>query len=172
MSQYPCDFSNLAPSGCTQYIFGEPEGDIQASFIFCQICFFEICNLCYFLPFLFSQSYNFKGNDHLASQNQKICIRCRQLFFFEKIHIMKLLFNHCFLRNCRREAGNCRICYTIDQPNDFQVRERAQEKGILIFIFQTIICFRSIQLSGDDEEGVAIKGTESACCGHVIQMIY
>ncbi len=49
--QYPCDFSNLAPQGCTQYIFGEEEGMIS--------------------------SYNFKGGDHLANQNQKICIRLK-----------------------------------------------------------------------------------------------
>ncbi len=91
MNQYPCDYSNLAPTGCTQYIFGESEGEIQ--------------------------SYNFKGNEHLANQNQKICIR--------------------------REANNCRICYTIENENDFM-------------------------LTGElEDDGVGISGVESACCGQM-----
>ncbi len=29
MSQYPCDYPNLAPSGCTQYFFGTQSGTIR-----------------------------------------------------------------------------------------------------------------------------------------------
>jgi len=51
----------------------------------------------------------------LADQNQKICIR--------------------------RESNACRICYTIEDANDFM-------------------------LSGDEEDdGTAIPGLDSACCG-------
>ena len=42
-------FSNLAPTGCTQWFYGEVEGQIQ--------------------------SFNFNGGQHLANQNQNICIR-------------------------------------------------------------------------------------------------
>jgi len=58
--QLSCDFSNLAPTGCTQWFYGEVEGQIQ--------------------------SFNFNGGQHLANQNQNICIR--------------------------RELNNCQICYS------------------------------------------------------------
>jgi len=58
--QLKCDFSNLAPTGCTQWFYGEVEGQIQ--------------------------SFNFNGGQHLANQNQNICIR--------------------------RELNNCQICYS------------------------------------------------------------
>ena len=47
--QLKCDFDNLAPSGCTQWFYGETEGQIQ--------------------------TFNFNGGIHLANQNQNICIR-------------------------------------------------------------------------------------------------
>merc|ERR1711936_42063 len=51
ITQYACDYQNLAPSGCTEYLFGDTTGQIS--------------------------SYNFNsGNGYnLANQNQKICIR-------------------------------------------------------------------------------------------------
>jgi len=60
VSQYSADFSNLAPSGCTQYFFGSTTGTIQ--------------------------SFNWAGTHHLASQNQLICIRrerntCQACYF-------------------------------------------------------------------------------------------
>lgn len=49
VTQYSCNYDNLAPSGCTQYYFGKPEGKFQ--------------------------SFNYVGGVHLADQNQNICIR-------------------------------------------------------------------------------------------------
>ena len=49
ITQYSCDFNNLAPTGCTQYYFGAQSDTVQ--------------------------TYNFDGGQHLASQNQNICVR-------------------------------------------------------------------------------------------------
>ena len=51
VTQYDCSYQNLAPSGCTEYYFGDTTGTIS--------------------------SYNFNsGNGYnLANQNHKICIR-------------------------------------------------------------------------------------------------
>ncbi|XP_059098987.1 uncharacterized protein LOC131893073 [Tigriopus californicus] len=49
VTQYSCDFKNLAPEGCTQYFFGSSTDIIQ--------------------------TYNFGNGRHLADQNQNICIR-------------------------------------------------------------------------------------------------
>ena len=49
VTQYACDYSNLAPSGCTQYYFGSTTSSVQ--------------------------TYNFAGGQHLANQRQKICVR-------------------------------------------------------------------------------------------------
>ncbi|XP_059085787.1 uncharacterized protein LOC131882610 [Tigriopus californicus] len=49
VTQYSCDFKNLAPEGCTQYFFGSTTDVIQ--------------------------TYNFGNGRHLAEQNQNICIR-------------------------------------------------------------------------------------------------
>ena len=49
-TQYSCDYNNLAPSGCTQYFFG---GDGTGTV----------------------QTFNFAGGQHLANQNQNICVR-------------------------------------------------------------------------------------------------
>ena len=54
-------FSNLAPTGCTQWFYGEVEGQIQ--------------------------SFNFNGGQHLANQNQNICIR--YIFFHYNEHSSK-----------------------------------------------------------------------------------
>ena len=69
VSQYDCDYNNLAPEGCTQYFYGSSSQTVQ--------------------------SFNFDGGQHLADQNQNICVR--------------------------RERGNCRICWTTQQDTDFQV---------------------------------------------------
>ena len=49
ISQYDCDYENLAPDGCTQYFYGTSTDKIQ--------------------------TYNFDGGAHLADQNQNICMR-------------------------------------------------------------------------------------------------
>ncbi|XP_059081472.1 uncharacterized protein LOC131879228 [Tigriopus californicus] len=49
ITQYSCDYDNLAPSGCTQYHFGTGNGIVK--------------------------SFNFDGGAHLANQEQKICVR-------------------------------------------------------------------------------------------------
>ncbi len=49
VTQYSCDFNNLAPDGCTQYFFGSNSQTVQ--------------------------TYNFDGGAQLADQDQKICIR-------------------------------------------------------------------------------------------------
>eukprot|EP00095_Tigriopus_kingsejongensis_P011402 maker-scaffold68_size422247-snap-gene-3.22 protein:Tk11402 transcript:maker-scaffold68_size422247-snap-gene-3.22-mRNA-1 annotation:"PREDICTED: uncharacterized protein LOC100161421" len=50
ITQYSCDYENLAPKGCTQYFFNTDGVDTV-------------------------QTYNFQGGPHLASQNQNICVR-------------------------------------------------------------------------------------------------
>eukprot|EP00095_Tigriopus_kingsejongensis_P011400 maker-scaffold68_size422247-snap-gene-3.21 protein:Tk11400 transcript:maker-scaffold68_size422247-snap-gene-3.21-mRNA-1 annotation:"hypothetical protein GUITHDRAFT_74010" len=50
ITQYSCDYENLAPKGCTQYFFDTDGVDTV-------------------------QTYNFQGGAHLASQNQNICVR-------------------------------------------------------------------------------------------------
>eukprot|EP00095_Tigriopus_kingsejongensis_P001171 maker-scaffold415_size178368-snap-gene-0.24 protein:Tk01171 transcript:maker-scaffold415_size178368-snap-gene-0.24-mRNA-1 annotation:"hypothetical protein Y032_0655g1201" len=67
ITQYSCDFTNLAPQGCTQYFFG-PDTDTV-------------------------QTFNFAGGQHLAGQDQSICVR--------------------------RERNNCRICWTAAVDTDF-----------------------------------------------------
>ena len=47
--QYSCDYTNLAPKGCLQYFYGATTGT--------------------------ASSFNFEGGNHLANQNQKICVR-------------------------------------------------------------------------------------------------
>ncbi|XP_059081541.1 uncharacterized protein LOC131879286 [Tigriopus californicus] len=49
ITQYACDFDNLAPEGCTQYHFGSNSGTVK--------------------------NYNYDGGAHLANQEQKICVR-------------------------------------------------------------------------------------------------
>ena len=49
VSQYSCDYKNLAPSGCTQYYFGANTDTVQ--------------------------TFNFDGGQHLSEQNQNICVR-------------------------------------------------------------------------------------------------
>ncbi|CAB4067960.1 unnamed protein product [Lepeophtheirus salmonis] len=49
ITQFSCDFDNLAPEGCTQYFFGSNTGIVK--------------------------TYNFDGGQHLDNQNQRICVR-------------------------------------------------------------------------------------------------
>ena len=50
VTQYSCDYDNLAPAGCDQYFYGSgATGQIE--------------------------SYNFAGGRHLANQKQTVCIR-------------------------------------------------------------------------------------------------
>ena len=49
ITQYDCNYENLAPSGCNQYFFGSTSGMVQ--------------------------SFNYDGGTHLADQNQNMCIR-------------------------------------------------------------------------------------------------
>jgi len=49
VTQYDCCFSNLAPSGCTQYFYGSNTAAVK--------------------------TFNFDGGQHLANQNHQICVR-------------------------------------------------------------------------------------------------
>jgi hypothetical protein len=49
VTQYDCNYENLAPTGCTQYFFGSASQSVQ--------------------------TYNFAGGQHLANQKQQICVR-------------------------------------------------------------------------------------------------
>ena len=49
ITQYSCNYPNLAPSGCTEYFYGNDNGLIT--------------------------SYNYAGGIHLANQRQMSCIR-------------------------------------------------------------------------------------------------
>merc|ERR1719323_2180018 len=49
ITQYSCNYENLAPTGCTQYFYGDDEGIVK--------------------------SFNYDGGQHLANQNQKVCFR-------------------------------------------------------------------------------------------------
>ena len=53
VTQFKCDYENLAPSGCTQYYFN-PEGDEGV---------------------VTTYNYNNGAGMHLAQQRQTICIR-------------------------------------------------------------------------------------------------
>ena len=67
VSQYSCDYENLAPTGCNQWYFGSG----ATGYIY---------------------SFNYSGGKHLANQRQVSCIR--------------------------REAGNCKVCYSADAATD------------------------------------------------------
>jgi len=70
VTQYSCDFNNLPPAGCTQWFFGATTGTIQ--------------------------SFNWANKQHLANQNQLICIR--------------------------RERNTCRVCYSASPTADDDFR--------------------------------------------------
>ena len=56
VTQYSCDYNNLAPSGCTQYFFGMTTDVVQTF------------------------NYNAGNGRHLADQNQNICVRRERNF--------------------------------------------------------------------------------------------
>jgi len=70
ISQYSCNYENLAPTGCNQWFYGSGAMNLV-------------------------KTYNFDGGRHLADQRQTICVR--------------------------REAGNCRICWSADAKTDVGV---------------------------------------------------
>ena len=49
ISQFDCNYNNLAPDGCTQYFYGTSTDIVK--------------------------TYNFSGGQHLANQDQNICVR-------------------------------------------------------------------------------------------------
>lgn len=49
ITQFACDYHNLAPDGCLQYFYGSVSGNVQ--------------------------TFNFEGGTHLGDQDQNICIR-------------------------------------------------------------------------------------------------
>ena len=70
--QYHCNHGNLAPKGCTEYYF-DTKGTGTVS----------------------SYNWNNGNGNHLANQNQLICIR--------------------------RESGFCRICYITEDARDISI---------------------------------------------------
>jgi hypothetical protein len=78
--QYECGYTNAAPPGCTQYVWGPATGVVQ--------------------------TYNF-GNQHLANQNQKICIR--------------------------REKDRCYACFAISSITNFRVGGENANLGVAVF---------------------------------------
>ena len=57
ITQYSCDYNNLAPSGCTQYFFGPTTDTVK--------------------------TFNYDGGTHLADQDQNICVRYLNNVYFE-----------------------------------------------------------------------------------------
>ena len=78
----------MAPDGCTQYFFGETTDIVK--------------------------TFNFSGGQHLASQDQNICVR--YTFHFQKQnYIFKWKFN------VRRERNICEICWATTAEGDFEL---------------------------------------------------
>ncbi len=51
VTQYSCDYNNLAPEGCVQYFFGSAGQQVQ------------------------TYNYNNGNGRHLANQDQQVCVR-------------------------------------------------------------------------------------------------
>ena len=73
VTQYSCNYPNLAPPGCTQYFFGANSGTVR--------------------------TFNFNNNQghHLANQDQTICVRrertmCRCAILV--LHMCVCMSNH------------------------------------------------------------------------------
>ena len=60
ITQYSCDYNNLAPEGCTQYFYGSTTGSVK--------------------------TYNFDGGQQLADQNQNICVRYDDVVLGVKVY--------------------------------------------------------------------------------------
>ena len=54
ITQFTCDYTNLAPSGCDQFFFGTTSGYVQ--------------------------TFNYQNTKHLSSQSQDICFRYLNLY--------------------------------------------------------------------------------------------
>ena len=64
ITQFSCDYTNLAPFGCDQYFFGATSGYVQ--------------------------SFNYQNTAHLATQSQDICFRyCLLTFILTSIKHIK-----------------------------------------------------------------------------------
>ena len=79
VTQYSCDYNNLAPKGCTQYYFGSTTGLLK--------------------------NYNNNGY-HLAEQNQNMCIRrergnCRICYFtaVDDFTLSGTILTLCFIKH-------------------------------------------------------------------------
>eukprot|EP00095_Tigriopus_kingsejongensis_P004176 maker-scaffold47_size466558-snap-gene-0.17 protein:Tk04176 transcript:maker-scaffold47_size466558-snap-gene-0.17-mRNA-1 annotation:"hypothetical protein DAPPUDRAFT_316514" len=107
ITQYSCDYPNLAPDGCTQYFFGPTTDTVQ--------------------------TYNFAGGQHLASQDQNICVR--------------------------RERGNCRICWLTAMDTDFMTSGMAKSMG---FILPSECCGYGPTGTGTKFDCVVIPGALNA----------
>ncbi len=81
VTQYTCDYPNLAPSGCVQFFFGSNMGQVQTF------------------------NYNNGAGQHLSDQDQVICVRYLRIWFFK---LGTALNVEDFSMNCRRERSNCR----------------------------------------------------------------
>ncbi len=60
ITQYSCDYNNLAPQGCVQYFFGQTGQQVQ------------------------TYNYNNGNGRHLANQDQQICVRSAFHHFFKQ----------------------------------------------------------------------------------------
>ncbi len=105
MSQYPCDYPNLAPSGCTQYFFGTQSGTIRTynynSGNGYQALFFKT---------ILHTTFKLQNTNlpQLANQQQQQCVR--------------------------RERTYCRICYFAATITDFSVSGLAAGGALLAVI--------------------------------------
>lgn len=119
MTQYSCDYDNLAPQGCDQYYFGDTSGQIQ--------------------------SFNY-DNMHLADQHQNICIR--------------------------REANNCKICYSANAITDVQL----SGMGSMGYVKHSLCCsygvdgmktegYDCIMIPGAAKNTASSKASPATICG-------
>lgn len=93
VTQYSCSYNNLAPTGCTQYFFGnDGQGTVK--------------------------TFNFDSGIHLANQNQNICIRYGNYC----THWLIEMWPSIRIFHSRREANQCQVCYTVTAvTTDFEV---------------------------------------------------
>ncbi len=79
VTQYSCDYNNLAPQGCVQYYFGQTTQQVWKN----------VYELFFFVHkvYLQVQTYNYdNGNGrHLANQDQQVCVRCYVVQYNRKL---------------------------------------------------------------------------------------
>ena len=63
ITTYDKDFTNKAPTGCTQYFYGSTSQAIK--------------------------TFNWAGGEHLANQNQRICIRYMLIYTLERKQVIE-----------------------------------------------------------------------------------